>query len=151
VPLLHERGAAVYLKSPIPVAWLAPRGWTDAALAVALGYALYQLVQAAASLAVEVVAQLVRPLPGGYFADSVANLADEYFVPPVYRLHFTIGDTRIVYGFLLLHAFALVLVALVGLALWRWRTKRLAECPHCLSQIPSGAVVCRECSLETAS
>jgi hypothetical protein len=147
VPLLHERGRAVYLKSPIPVGWLVRPGWVEAAVALALGYALYTLSSNLAYLLVDVLAQHL--VDANY--PSVTAAFYDLYGPTPQHLNFRIGETVIFYGFVLAQALALVFVSLAGYGLWRWRLSRLAECPHCLSRIPRGATVCRECSLETAS
>jgi hypothetical protein len=148
--LLHERGAAVRLKSPIPYAWLFPRGWTDAAVALALGYALFRLADSVAYLIVDVLGQSIGP-DVRFDSGSVDELLDAFTVPGPHRLAFTIAGTTFIYGLVLVETVALLLVGLASYGLWRVRNRRLQQCPHCLSRIPRAASVCRECSLEVAS
>jgi hypothetical protein len=131
--------------------WIAPRAWTDAALALALGYVLYRLMDTIAYVVVDVVAQqfVARPTRDSSTTEGLLNIFAG--VPAVHQLTFQLAGSEVLYGFVVVEALAVLLVGLAGYGLWRWRLRRLAQCPHCLSHIPRGAAVCRECSLEVAA
>lgn len=106
------------------------------ATAVAVGFALWWLVFYGT---VEAIGTIRSALDEGE--------EDEFLSPTleVYDLSFDIGGTEIYYGQTLAGFIAAAIVALVALLVLRIRAP-VAPCPHCLSPVPAGAVVCASCT-----
>jgi len=128
------------------------RGWLaflvrnrllDVALAVAVGSAAATAAQEISQLAVSVLAQHVGNDPSG--DDGLLNL----FYGP-YDLNFTVGDTVVVYGQVLVSALTIGLIGLAAVPVLRRRNRELGECPFCASRIPYESTHCAYCGSAVA-
>jgi len=92
---------------------------------------------------VSVLAQHVGNDPSG--DDGLLNL----FYGP-YDLNFTVGDTVVVYGQVLVSALTIGLIGLAAVPVLRRRNRELGECPFCASRIPYESTHCAYCGSAVA-
>lgn len=97
---------------------------------------VFALALAGFNLAVSIANQIVSALQQHTFDGSGDGLT------------FTIFETDVAYGDVLLYAIALVLVAAGFYGTWLL-TRRLTQiCPECRSRVSSEATICRYCTSE---
>lgn len=100
------------------------------AVVFALAFALVEVADAIAEVAVAVLQQLaVDEERGG-------------------DLSFTIADTTIFYSAVLRGVFAVLVVVAALYGTWRLARRGVRTCPECRSEVPSEASVCRYCTTE---
>lgn len=113
------------------------------AAVVAVGFAFWWLVYYGTIEAIGTVRSALRD-----------GEEDEFISPTlaVYDLSFRVGDTEIYYGQTLASLITAAIIALAALVLLRRQRRRrpAGTCPHCLSEIPSGAAVCASCTRDVA-
>ena len=110
-------------------------------VALALGFGLWGLTYYGT---LEAIGNIRHALDGD--EDDIGSPAFQ-----VYELSFHLGDTEIYYGQTLAALVSALILALVALLVVRRRRRATAEtCPHCLSEIPTGAAVCASCTRDVA-
>ena len=109
---------------------LAHGGIAILAVVFALAFAVFHVAQAVAT-------QVVSTIQQHSFGDGGGGV-----------FTFTIADTTINYGEILIFAITLALVGLALFAVW-WLTRRTTRlCPECRSTVPAAASVCRFCTTD---
>jgi hypothetical protein len=112
----------------------------EIALAVALGLAAYEALATLSDVTISALAQNVGRNPNDETGDAVTAL-----LGGTNYLYFSVGDTYIVYGPILVTCLAVGLVVLVGLVVIRRRDRELGMCPFCASRIPYESRHCAYC------
>lgn len=113
----------------------------EIAVALALGYGLVLLADSLVQVPVSVLAQHFGRNPYG---DDQELLGIVDATSPYY-LNFSIGDTYVAYGPILVAAFAMGVVGLTAWVVVRRRDRVLGECPFCASRIPYQSTHCAYC------
>jgi len=114
----------------------------ELALALALGYAGWQLASGTADVVVGVIGEHAGGIAG--IDKNVLTHAETFSYAP-YALNFHVGKTVVVYGPALSSLLALGLVGLVAVAVVRRRSRVFEACPFCVAQTPIGAHRCAMC------
>jgi hypothetical protein len=120
-------------------------GWIQLGLALGVGYAAFSLATSVANVVVGVMSQhATSPLRGENAILDQLNL----FSGEPFALNFHVGNTVIVYGYVLAALIALGIVLFARAVLAVWSERHFLPCPHCLTLCPIEATICKACSLE---